>query len=248
MPERILRPEILTSERINQLDWEQEVFYRRLMSVVDDYGRFDARPSILRAALYPLAIERVREANVQRSLRGCVAAGLVRLYSSSGKAFLEVADFRQRMRAASSKYPPPPENDTPPHADAGGCMRMPADARGRVTMPSEAEAETETETETETMLVESVASPPGEARAAVAAPTSMSDEDWLRSLSENPAYAGLDVPREHAKMVAWCGVNRKQPTRKRFVNWINRADKPLQSIPRTAEPSARQEVIKIKQL
>ena len=137
MPERILRPGILTSERVNRLDWEQEVFYRRLMSVVDDFGRFDARPSILRAALYPLAVERVREANVQRSLAACEAAGLVRLYSSSGKAFLELADFRQRMRAKTSKYPPPPDNVMHPRASA--CDRM--------TMPSEAETEAETEAE-----------------------------------------------------------------------------------------------------
>ena len=36
MPTRILRDGILTSERVNLLDWEAEVFYRRLLSVGDD--------------------------------------------------------------------------------------------------------------------------------------------------------------------------------------------------------------------
>ncbi len=48
MPNRILREGILTSERVNLLSWEAEVFYRRLMSVVDDYGRFHAHPALLR--------------------------------------------------------------------------------------------------------------------------------------------------------------------------------------------------------
>ena len=48
MPNRILREGILTSERIERLDWAEEVFYRRVMSVVDDYGRYYARPALLR--------------------------------------------------------------------------------------------------------------------------------------------------------------------------------------------------------
>ena len=26
---------------------------------------------------------------------------------------------------------------------------------------------------------------------------------------------------------AWCSANRKQPSRKRFVNWLNRCEKPI---------------------
>ena len=59
-----------------------------------------------------------------------------------------------------------------------------------------------------------------------------SDEEWLKSLESTPAYEGLDVRREHAKMVAWCSVNGKQPSRRRFVNWINRAERPM----RVAQP------------
>jgi hypothetical protein len=42
MPVRILREGILTSERVDTLSPAAEVFYRRLMSVVDDFGRFSA--------------------------------------------------------------------------------------------------------------------------------------------------------------------------------------------------------------
>lgn len=63
-------------------------------------------------------------------------------------------------------------------------------------------------------------------RAAGAAPA-LSDEDWLKGLAENPAYSTLDVPQQHAKMCTWCSVNGKQPTRRRFVNWLNRCERPM---------------------
>lgn len=112
MPNRILREGILTSERISTLDWEAEVFYRRLMSVVDDYGRYSAHPALLRAALFPLQLDKTRESNMERLLQVLERARLVRLYSAEGKQFLELLDFRQHIRAKESKYPHPPADDT----------------------------------------------------------------------------------------------------------------------------------------
>jgi hypothetical protein len=54
-----------------------------------------------------------------------------------------------------------------------------------------------------------------------------SDEDWLNQLGTNPAYSLIDVRREYSKMQTWCGVNRKMPTRRRFVAWLNRIEKPM---------------------
>lgn len=59
----------------------------------------------------------------------------------------------------------------------------------------------------------------------------ISDEDWLLSLKADPAYAGIDVDREIAKCGRWCDTNRKQRTRKRIINWLNRADVPVAGVP-----------------
>lgn len=119
MPNRIVREGILTSERIAALvkagGWEAEVFYRRLMSIVDDYGRFTAQVAVLRAQMYPLQLEQMREANVSRCLDQCQAAGLVRLYSVSGKQYLQLEDFRQQVRSKHAKYPPPPGEASAQH-------------------------------------------------------------------------------------------------------------------------------------
>lgn len=106
MPNRILREGILTSERVEKLNWAEEVFYRRLMSVVDDYGRFHARPALILAACYPLLFRKVSDSDVEKWLTVCVEAALVRVYPAvDGKRYLEVLDFKQQVRAAKSKFP-----------------------------------------------------------------------------------------------------------------------------------------------
>lgn len=106
MPNRILREGILTSERVAALNWQEEVFYRRLMSVVDDFGRYHANPKLLRAACYPLLIDKVSDADVGKWLTSCVTAALVSVYPApDGKRYLQLLDFRQQARAEKSKFP-----------------------------------------------------------------------------------------------------------------------------------------------
>jgi len=108
MPNRILRDGILSSEGVNALSWAEEVFYRRLMSVVDDFGRYYASPKLLRAACYPLHIDKVSDADIGKWLTACVSAGLVRVYTGpDGKSYLELLNFRQQVRAKESKFPQP---------------------------------------------------------------------------------------------------------------------------------------------
>lgn len=107
MPNRIIRESILTSEPVDALNWQEEVFYRRLLSKVDDYGRFDARPSILRTSLFPLRVDRVREADCTRWLAACQAAGLIVLYGSADRPVLEATKTKWLTRTPS-KYPAPP--------------------------------------------------------------------------------------------------------------------------------------------
>lgn len=107
MPTRMLRDGILTSERIAELAWDEEVFYRRLMSVVDDYGRFHAHKALIRAACYPLLLDKVADSDIEKWLSACVSASLVGVYpASDGKRYIELLDFGQRIQG-KSKFPPP---------------------------------------------------------------------------------------------------------------------------------------------
>lgn len=104
MPTRMVRDGILTSDRINALSTNAELFYRRLMSVVDDYGRFPSNPQLLRASCYPLKLDSVKEDSISKHLAECVDARLIVLYTVDSKAYLEVQDFGQRING-KPKYP-----------------------------------------------------------------------------------------------------------------------------------------------
>lgn len=109
MPNRILREGILTSARVAKLGWAEEVFYRRLMSVVDDFGRYYADPGMLRAACYPRLLNKVSDSDVGKWLASCATAALVRVYEAEdSERYLELLNFNQQMRAKNSKFPHPP--------------------------------------------------------------------------------------------------------------------------------------------
>lgn len=108
MPNRILREGILTSPRMAKLGWAEEVFYRRLMSVVDDYGRYFADVGLLRAACYPRQLNKVSDSDVGKWLGACQDAALVRVYQVEGEGYIALLDFNQQVRAKKSKFPDMP--------------------------------------------------------------------------------------------------------------------------------------------
>lgn len=108
MPARIIRDGMLTSERINKLTGPAELFYRRLMSVADDHGRFFANANLLRSYCYPLKdSEQVPESCISAWLVECEAADLIVVYTVKGTRYLCIQDFGQRTYG-KSKFPEPP--------------------------------------------------------------------------------------------------------------------------------------------
>jgi uncharacterized protein YdaU (DUF1376 family) len=55
----------------------------------------------------------------------------------------------------------------------------------------------------------------------------LTDEEWLESLKSNPAYVGLDIQVIKGKCEAWCANKGKIFTRARFLNWLNREERPM---------------------
>jgi hypothetical protein len=108
MPTRIVREGLLTSEPVNSLSERAELFYRRLMSVADDYGRYFAHPSILRSHCFPVIVDRYSEKDVKQMLSECVAKGVIGIYGN-GK-YLIIHKFKQQTRSPS-KFPEPVEGE-----------------------------------------------------------------------------------------------------------------------------------------
>ncbi|MDP0495068.1 MAG: hypothetical protein Q7Q73_02560 [Verrucomicrobiota bacterium JB024] len=91
---------------MNALSEREELFYRKLFSIADDYGLFDARAPILRTRMYPLR-PTVRETDMTHLLAACEKAGLVALYEHAGKPYGVILDFGQQ-RKSKPKHPLPP--------------------------------------------------------------------------------------------------------------------------------------------
>lgn len=53
------------------------------------------------------------------------------------------------------------------------------------------------------------------------------DQDWIAELEANEAYRGIDIKRELGKAQAWASVKGVGVTRQRFINWLNKVDKPV---------------------
>lgn len=105
MPNRVIREGILDSDRVDKLSWPAEVFYRRLMSIVDDFGRCDGRIQIIRSKLYPLRMDKVSMADVEKWMDECSIAGLISRYEVQNKPYLEILDFGQSLRRMVSAFP-----------------------------------------------------------------------------------------------------------------------------------------------
>lgn len=108
MPNRYVREDAIESEAVNRLGWQAEVFWRRLINRVDDFGRHTANRELLRASIFPLHLNKVSGADVGKLLLECEHAGLLSTWKGEdGKEYLAMHKW-EKGRAKESKYPAPP--------------------------------------------------------------------------------------------------------------------------------------------
>lgn len=140
MANRILR-DWTFSEKINELSEQSEIFFTRLIMKADDFGRFYGSSKLLKAQLYPLKDYSLKQIELWRD--ECVRNGIIKLYISDDKEYLEIKEFNQRLRLMKSKFPEPKD-------DCGqmtvNCLTSDGSKRSRN------EVETETEVETKNTL------------------------------------------------------------------------------------------------
>lgn len=129
MPNRLLREGIVNSRAFNSLSDQGQLFYYKLLSVVDDYGRFEADIELLRGELFKRSLDRWPLTRVSTVLtevsnvRTEEGPPLVLVYGIGVRTYLQVSNFNQRLRAKSSKYPEPiliqplTDDSTPPSDD-----------------------------------------------------------------------------------------------------------------------------------
>lgn len=137
MPNRMVR-DWTDSDKVNLLSAQAERFFLRLIMKADDFGCYYGNPRLLKSNLFPLT-EGLRDTDISRWTDECQKAGLIAVYEAAGKRYLEILDFRQRLRMKKRKFPVPPVTDKRQTDDG----HMPAQC------PPEGEVEVETEEEVE---------------------------------------------------------------------------------------------------
>lgn len=123
MPNRIIKESICTSDSLASLSWFEQVLFLRLIVSVDDFGRYDARPSILKGRLF--ALDDVTTKAIQNGLHKLSTQGMINLYEVGGKPFLELTAWlkHNRPRAAESKFPGPDEVCEQLQANENNCLQ-----------------------------------------------------------------------------------------------------------------------------
>lgn len=111
MPTRYLRPGIRDSEPIDSLSERAEILFYRLVVTVDDFGRTDARPSMIKAACFPIR-QSVSADDCESMLAELVTNGLILVYDVDGKLYLQMRKWDNVPRAKESKFPAPEDGCT----------------------------------------------------------------------------------------------------------------------------------------
>lgn len=128
MPNRIIKDSITKSEKLSELTDFQFRLWVHLITYVDDYGRGDARPAIIRGACFPLR-DRMTNKDIEKGLADLAGAGCVGLYKVDGKPYLYFPNWEkhQRVRQKVSKCPAPEDCDEESR-DAANGGELPQDA------------------------------------------------------------------------------------------------------------------------
>lgn len=110
MPNRIISSGILTSDSLSKLSWFDQCVFFRLLVLADDYGRYDARPAVIRGQAFPLYD--VTNKDIQAALSRLAAVGIIGLYEVGGRSYLQLEHWNsyQRVRNSKEKYPAPPKS------------------------------------------------------------------------------------------------------------------------------------------
>lgn len=160
MPTRYLKPGVRDSEAIDNLSPQAEVLFYRLLVTVDDFGRFDARPAMIKAQCFPIK-DSINIAKCKDLLDELNNKGLIYIYEINGKPTMMMCKWDNVPRAKESKYPAPTDSCIHLHTSAN---QVNTDAPLTVT---------KTKTETVTKTVE--------------APEGVSQEVWESFVKQRKA-------------------------------------------------------------
>lgn len=112
MPPRVVRSEINASRSLARVSPLADLTFRALIVAVDDYGRCEADPLMLKADLFPRRPQFTPE-KIEGWVAELVQEGCVQRYQVDGIEYLQLTGWEKHRsnskRASTSRFPDPPE-------------------------------------------------------------------------------------------------------------------------------------------
>lgn len=125
MPNRIIKESAFQSDKIASLSDFEFRLWVGLITAVDDAGRGDARPAIIKGRIFPLR-ERVTNKDIEAAIHSLADKGCISLYKVGGKSYFCFPTWskHQRVRDCKPKYPGMEEKDDLQQS-AANCGELP---------------------------------------------------------------------------------------------------------------------------
>jgi len=203
---RNIKPGFFINEDLVELPFATRLLFAGLWTVADREGRLDDRPKKIKMAVFP-----ADDVDVNEGLDQLASNDLIIRYVVDGERYIQITNFTRHQNPHQNEKP----SEIPPASDCSRATPVPV-----VLIPDSLNSDS--------LIPESrvAAAKNGDHQPKKSAKKkAQTDEEFLAELQANYPY--LDVAHVNRKMVSWCGVNGKQPTRRRLVNWLNREDVPV---------------------
>ena len=144
MPNRIIKDSIHTSESVEKMTDFQFRLWINLITYVDDFGRGDARPAVIKGTCFPLK-ERLTLKDIEVALNALAGIGCVGLYEVDGKPYLYLPKWgsHQTIRNKKSKFPAPESACNQIKSNDCKCPRNPIQSESNPNPESESKEDEE---------------------------------------------------------------------------------------------------------
>jgi len=228
---RTIKPEFFTSDTVGELSRDARLLFIGLWCLADKEGRLKDKPKWIKVQIFPYD-----NLEVDDILRELDEAKFILRYEAEGEKYIQIANFvkHQRPHPKESESlipsPFPVKNNGKKRketANNGEPLKETASCVGR-------EGNGVEEGNGDGMHGPCIPNTQLPASPSQEKNSRLCDSEYLESLQASEAYADLNVKAVYAKMVEWCRLKGKVPTRNRFLGWLNREDRPMQTNGHTA--------------
>lgn len=208
---RTIKPEFWESESLGRVSVGARLLFVGLFSCCDDSGRTRASSRLLASRLFPY--ENRAEKQIEGWLEELAQETCIRRYVVDGEHYLDIPKWLSHQ-----KIDKPSPSKLPPFVEDSRGFAKNSSGMGTGNGNGNREGEQGVEGGSDTPPAPPSSDPDSGKK---------TDEEWLADIAKDPAYEGINVAIEWAKMRRWCAEHVKAPTRRRFINWLNRADRPM---------------------